>query len=146
MGVEKKYMGEVHELFGHEKGCDCYDCMKETARRMYSELPRSEFMLTPTETEIKKLSEEMGNAVHVAWMEKRKKEKGWHDPAECPTKKSTPGFELMQGPSDGKHCPDCHPCMVPYAELPDSEKELDRAYPRIFIGILDKMGYKIERK
>ncbi len=36
--MNKKYGKEVHEIFGHEKGCDCYDCMKETARRMYSEL------------------------------------------------------------------------------------------------------------
>ena len=94
--------------------------------------------------DLKALADRLGEIVHKSWMEKRKKEKGWHNPKECPTLKSTPGFELMQNPSpDGKHCPDCHLCMVPYSELSEGEKELDRKYPMEFFNILAKAGYKI---
>jgi hypothetical protein len=34
----KKTLDALTQHFGHEKGCDCTDCMKETARKMYSEL------------------------------------------------------------------------------------------------------------
>jgi len=45
-----------------------------------------------------------------------------------------------------KMCTNCHSCMRPYAELPDSEKELDRAYPAEFFKILDEMGYMVTVK
>ncbi|MFH1226780.1 MAG: hypothetical protein V1701_02615 [Planctomycetota bacterium] len=122
------------------------------------------------------IAEKLGEAVHNLWMAKRKAEKGWHAPEKCPennfregslcykccfwlgksinefkcsksmmgykefvTKENCPSFSW-------KMCSDCHPCMRPYSELPDSEKELDRAYPAEFFRILDGMGYMVTVK
>jgi hydrogenase maturation factor len=38
----------------------------------------------PTEQELFEIGERMGEAAHVAWMERRKMEKGWHAPEDCP--------------------------------------------------------------
>lgn len=84
------------------------------------------------------IADKLGEAVRNLWMAKRRAEKGWHSPEECPGKKKL-----------GQECPDCdkcHPCMRPYADLPDSEKELPRSYPAEFIKILDGMGYMITVK
>lgn len=121
--------------------------------------------------ELMEISEKMGATVHNAWMEKRKKERGWHNPKECPHKgkacaicKGTELFPIAgdideedyfvicddcqnkQKISDHYPCHKCHPCMKPYKDLPDSEKELDRQYPRLFLIILEEMGYSIVQK
>ena len=36
-----------------------------------------------------------------------------------------------------------HPCLVPYDELPEEEKEYDRANNRETLKLLYSMGYKI---
>jgi hypothetical protein len=119
----------------------------------------------------------LGEAVHNLWMAKRKAEKGWHNPDECPENnfregalcykccfwlgksinefkcgKSLMGYKEFVK-SDNKcssfsirMCPQCHDCMRPYKDLPDSEKELDRAYPAEFIKILDSMGFMLTVK
>ena len=95
---------------------------------------------------VAEISERMGEAVHNAWMEKRKKDKGWHNTNDCPGK--TPDSALRMAGIDPKYppkkfCDRCHPCMVPYKDLPDSEKELDREYPKLFFKILGDMGYQV---
>jgi hypothetical protein len=118
-----------------------------------------------TEEDLWKLTEKMGEAVHIAWMEKRKKEKGWHAPEKCPgppicptcngtkevtTPLNTGGSETHKcATCSGKGrvpCIACHPCMVPYKDLPDSEKELDRRYPIVLLRILNEMGYEVVSK
>lgn len=91
--------------------------------------------------ELAEITEKLGEAVHIAWMDKRKKEKGWHHPNECPNCENK--YISEPGIPPTPNCSTCHPCMVPYKDLPDSEKELDRAYPRTFIKILGEMGYEI---
>lgn len=114
------------------------------------------------------VSERMGEEVHNLWMEERKKEKGWHAPEDCPEIDrqdlcmscdnrvdgttlgcmDLPG-EAIRGKSvcpthaHKSHCSNCHARMRPYNDLPDSEKELDRAYPAAFFRILDEMGLEI---
>jgi hypothetical protein len=102
----------------------------------------------PTEQELFEIGERMGEAAHVAWMERRKKEKGWHNPDECPLRENHAKVRLGLIPKGGsqKFCPDCHPCMRPYKDLPDSEKEINRPYPQVFMKILADMGYVVEKK
>lgn len=38
-----------------------------------------------------------------------------------------------------------HPCLVPYSELPDSEKEYDRATALTTLKLIRKLGYRIVR-
>ena len=38
-----------------------------------------------------------------------------------------------------------HPCLVPYAELPESEKEYDRKMAREGLKIILSLGYKIAK-
>ena len=38
-----------------------------------------------------------------------------------------------------------HPCLVPYAELSENEKDYDRATAMNAIKLLVKLGYKIEK-
>jgi len=115
--------------------------------------------------ELSAIAEKLGEAGHIAWAEKRRTEKGWHAPEECSGKIecytcsgtgkiTTP---LIGGGSEthdcllcdgtGKTpCPRCHTCMRPYKDLPDSEKELPRAYPALFLKVLNEMGYEIVKR
>ena len=92
---------------------------------------------------MKEISEKMGEAVHNAWMEKRKKEKGWHSPEECPSNRDSIVEVSIDHKPSSPRCPQCHPCMRPYKDLPESEKELDRQYPELFFKILEEMSYKV---
>ena len=38
-----------------------------------------------------------------------------------------------------------HPCLVPYAELPESEKEYDRNSVRQTLRAILSLGYRVER-
>ena len=38
-----------------------------------------------------------------------------------------------------------HPCLVPYSQLPDSEKEYDRNTAMSTLKFIVKLGYKIEK-
>lgn len=39
-----------------------------------------------------------------------------------------------------------HPCLVPYEELPESEKDYDRNTSLETLKVIIKLGFKIERK
>ena len=55
---------------------------------------------------------------------------------------------MSQGWSYGEKRDDAKkttPCLVPYAELPDSEKEYDRNTAMETIKVMVAMGYKIEK-
>ena len=103
-------------------------------------------MTQPTKEEIDQIAERMGEAVHIAWMEKRRKEKGWHSPEEC----DGDTLENLTGKGTRQinigHCSRCHPCMKPYKDLPESEKDLDRQYPALFFKILEDMGFIVIQK
>ncbi|MDP3443372.1 MAG: RyR domain-containing protein [Ignavibacteria bacterium] len=38
-----------------------------------------------------------------------------------------------------------HPCLLPYEEIPESEKEYDKTISLSIIKLLIKLGYKIEK-
>jgi ryanodine receptor 2 len=38
-----------------------------------------------------------------------------------------------------------HPCLVPYEELPESEKEYDRKTAMETLKVIKKMGFRIEK-
>ena len=39
-----------------------------------------------------------------------------------------------------------HPCLIPYEELPESEKEYDRNTSLQTLKLIVKLGYRIEKK
>jgi len=83
----------------------------------------AEVTLTP---EILDLTERLAKSAHDAWARKRLEE-GWR----C-----------------GPHRDDAkkeHPCLVPYEDLPDSEKEYDRRVALETLKLLLALGYRIER-
>jgi hypothetical protein len=40
----------------------------------------------------------------------------------------------------------CHPCLIPYEELPESEKEYDRSTAMETLKLIVKLGYQIVKK
>lgn len=73
-----------------------------------------------------KVLEELAEQVHIAWMENRIKE-GWtYGKERNEIKKTTP-------------------CIVPYNELPETEKEYDRNTVRTTLKALSALGYKISK-
>ena len=75
-------------------------------------------------SELEPLVEKMAEHVHDVWAESRIRE-GW---------------------SYGKQRNDVtkkHPCLVPYSELSDSEKEYDRNTAMETLKLITKLGYKI---
>ena len=77
--------------------------------------------------ELMKLTEKLADQVHEIWAEGRVKE-GWiYGPKRDADKKETP-------------------CLVPYAELPESEKEYDRNTALATLKLIVKLGYEIKRK
>ena len=75
--------------------------------------------------EILKLTEILAENAHDNWAKKRVS-KGW-----------------TYGP---KRVAKKHPDLVPYKDLPESEKELDRTAAMETLKALIAMGYKIEKK
>lgn len=70
------------------------------------------------------LIEKLAEAVHIQWADGRRAD-GWTlGPVRDDVKKETP-------------------CLIPYAELPDSEKEVDRATVRTTIQALEELGYEV---
>ena len=54
---------------------------------------------------------------------------------------------MKEGWTYGPHRDDAHkkhPCLVPYEELPDSEKEYDRAMATGTLKAMIALGYRIE--
>lgn len=79
----------------------------------------------PEELEV--LVEEMSKNVHEVWAETRI-EQGW-------TYGEQRNDELKT-----------HPCLVPYEELPDSEKEYDRNTSIGTLKLIMKLGFMISRE
>lgn len=94
------------------------------ARRMsYTHTPidTSTITLPP---ELRALTERLAENAHDLWAAER----------------------LAQGWSHGPHRDDVkklHPCLVPYAELPDKEKELDRIAALGTLTAMLQLGYSI---
>ena len=77
--------------------------------------------------ELEDLVEEMSKNVHEVWAETR----------------------INQGWAYGERRNDelkTHPCLVPYEQLPESEKEYDRKTSIGTLKLIMKLGFKIEKK
>lgn len=84
----------------------------------------SEVMLP---VELEQLVEQMSKNVHEVWSETR----------------------IKQGWTYGKQRNDelkTHPCLVPYEELPEEEKEYDRNTSIGTLKLIMKLGFKIEKE
>ena len=76
--------------------------------------------------ELEQLIEQMSKNVHEVWAETR----------------------LSQGWTYGEQRNDelkTHPCLVPYEELPEDEKEYDRNTSIRTLKLIMKLGFKISR-
>ena len=72
------------------------------------------------------ISELLAKNAHDVWAKKRMEE-GWrYGPARDDARKT-------------------HPCLVPYEELPEAEKEYDRQTSLQTLSVLLAMGYTIEK-
>lgn len=76
--------------------------------------------------ELEQLTEQLAENAHDVWAVGRLDE-GWIHGAERDDDKKT------------------HPCLVPYADLPDSEKEYDRRAAMETVKAILSLGYRIER-
>ena len=77
--------------------------------------------------ELEQLVEKMSKNVHEVWSETR----------------------INQGWTYGEQRNDelkTHPCLVPYEELPESEKEYDRNTSIGTLKLIMKLGFKIEKE
>ena len=94
-------------------------------RKMYDPKPINvEDVVLPED--LMELTEKIAENVHDVWAEGRMKE-GWtYGPAKDPGKKETP-------------------LLVPYGELPDSEKSYDRNTALATLKLIVKMGYTISK-
>lgn len=72
------------------------------------------------------VTEDMARAVHNAWMDARRAD-GW-------TYGPKRNDELKQ-----------HPCLVPYDDLPESEKAYDYITAEAVMAKLNEMGYEIRK-
>lgn len=77
-------------------------------------------------TEIMELSEKIAKNVHEVWAKSRMDE-GW-------TYGSVRDDVRKQ-----------HPCLVPYEELPEIEKEYDRNTSQETLKVIMKLGFSIEK-
>lgn len=77
--------------------------------------------------ELMELAEQMARNVHEVWARSRMAE-GW-----------TWGPERDDAARR-------HPCLVPYDELPESEKEYDRATSQETLRLILKLGFGISRR
>ena len=76
--------------------------------------------------ELEQLVEQMSKNVHEVWAETR----------------------IQQGWTYGEQRNDelkTHPCLIPYEELPESEKEYDRNTSVGTLKLIMKLGFKISR-
>ena len=76
--------------------------------------------------ELEELVEEMSKNVHEVWAETRISQ-GWKYGAERNDELKT------------------HPCLVPYEDLPDEEKEYDRNTSIGTLKLIMKLGFKINK-
>ena len=95
---------------------------------------RKDYTPNPAETsdvklpeELIPLIEEMAKNVHEVWAKSRMAE-GWkYGPVRDDAKKETP-------------------CMVAYEDLPENEKEYDRATSQQTLKLILKLGFEISKK
>lgn len=76
--------------------------------------------------ELQELTEEMARNVHEVWSQTRIND-GW-----------TYGPERNDAQKK-------HPCLVPYDELPESEKEYDRNTSQETLKLILKLGFEIRK-
>ncbi len=76
--------------------------------------------------ELLELTEKIAEQVHDVWSQGRIAE-GWTYGEERNDEKKT------------------HPCLIPYSDLPDSEREYDRATAFATLKLIVALGYKIEK-
>ena len=74
--------------------------------------------------ELEPLAEEMAKNVHEVWAETRIRQ-GWKYGRQRDDEKKT------------------HPCLVPYSELPEEEKEYDRNTSVSTLKLITKLGFRI---
>lgn len=94
----------------------------------------NEYIPNPADTqsvelpkELLPLIEEMAKNVHEVWAQNRMNE-GWtYGPVRDDANKR-------------------HPCLVPYYELPESEKEYDRATSQETLKLILKLGFDISKE
>lgn len=77
--------------------------------------------------ELEQLVEQMSKNVHEVWSETRIKQ-GWTYGEQRNDEQKT------------------HPCLVPYEELPEEEKEYDRNTSIGTLKLIMKLGFKIEKE
>lgn len=94
---------------------------------------RNEYIPHPADTtgielpvELQPLLEEMARNVHEVWAANRIKE-GW--------KFGNKRDDIMK----------THPCLIPYDELPEIEKEYDRNTSRETLQLILKSGFEIKK-
>ena len=92
---------------------------------MYNPKPINTYNIKLPE-ELFELTEKIAEQVHDVWSQGRIAE-GWTYGEERNDEKKT------------------HPCLVPYAELPESEREYDRATAFATLKMIVALGYKIEK-
>lgn len=79
------------------------------------------------DSELMQLVESMAKNVHEVWAHGRKSQ-GWiYGPVRDDAKKH-------------------HPCLVPYEELPETEKDYDRNTAISTLKLIRKLGFKISRE
>lgn len=76
--------------------------------------------------ELQALTEQLAENVHEVWSAGRMAD----------------GWQYGEQRDDARKL---HPCLVPYNQLPESEKEYDRNTAMQTIKSIVKLGYKIER-
>ena len=76
--------------------------------------------------ELVQLSEQIAENVHEVWAKSRMKE-GWTYGEQCDDKKKQT------------------PCLVPYNELPEEEKEYDRNTSQETLKVILKLGFNISK-
>lgn len=94
----------------------------------------NEYIPSPADTsdiklpdDLMPLIEEMAKNVHEVWARNRISE-GWtHGPERDDTART-------------------HPCLIPYEDLPESEKEYDRATSQETLKLILKLGFEILKK
>ena len=77
--------------------------------------------------DILELSEALARNTHEVWAQNRIRD----------------GWVLGEERSDTKRT---HPCLIPYENLPEEEKEYDRATSLETLKVIRKLGYKIVKE
>lgn len=94
--------------------------------KMYTPLPMNTTSIVLPE-ELEMLVEHISKNVHEVWAENR----------------------MSQGWTYGEQRDDelkTHPCLIPYEELPEEEKEYDRNTAISTLKFIMKLGYKITKE